>query len=93
MKPVVFTHHARRQWANRFDDIGDAIEDEFAQAKPASPKVRRKLFQMTHDVIRRVRGQGDRPLFYVSRRCIFPIIKKPCGKMIVTTVYYRRKTV
>lgn len=93
MKSVVFTHHARRQWACRFDDIGDAIEDEFAQAKPASPKVRRKLFQATYDIVRRVKHQGDRQLFYVSRRCIFPIVKKPCGRMIVTTVYYRRKCI
>jgi len=87
---VIFTHHARKQWAFRFDDIGDAIEDEFAQAKPASPKVRRELQARTWPLIRRQKTGGDVPLFYVSRRCVFPIIKKPCGKMIVTTVYLRR---
>lgn len=87
---MIFTHHARKQWAYRFDDLGDAIEDEFAQAKPASPKVRRELQARAWPRIRRQKAKGDKPVFYVSRQCIFPVIRKTCGKMIVTTVYMRR---
>lgn len=87
----IFTHHARRRWMTRFDDIGSAIEDEFAIAKPASPKVRRKLSERSHRRIRR-QSHAGKPMYYVTRRCIFPCIKQG-DQLIVTTVYYRRPSI
>lgn len=91
---VKFTHHARRQWANRFDDIADNIEDEFAVAKPASKRVRQTLAGYTHARIRCQRTDKKKPIFFVSRRCVFPAIKyHRDNSIVVLTVYMRKRDV
>ena len=93
MRDTHFTHHARRQWAFRFDDIGDAIEDEFAVAKPASKKVRRILLRNGRSHIRKQRQRGAKPIFFVSRRCVFPTVKYPDGRVVVLTVFNRHRSI
>lgn len=90
---IHFTQHARKQWAVRFDDIGDAIEDEFAVAKPASKKVRQTLGRYAYRRLREQRSRGNKPIFYVSRRCVFPAVRESPGHLVVLTVYYRKRSV
>lgn len=92
-KRIHFTHHARRQWRARFDDLGDAIEDEFAVAKPASKKVRQTLGRYAYRRLRIQRERGKRPVFYVTRRCVFPVVHETPHNLVVVTVYYRKRSV
>lgn len=88
MKNVVFTHHARARWAARFDDL-DGIEDEWHQARPASRRVRQLLGHRAFPHIRNNKRAGAKPGFYITRRCVFPVVRLNNGKTVVMTVYNR----